>query len=312
MDALLRVVCDRVDHAQHCVLPMKSGPSWSESLRWHGTRRAHAAEHGGLVLQAAAALRGRSLGAVRGVHEWRDPHGKARGLSRLARGQHQAQAHAPSVERIAAPAALGFYLVTASLSMDRLDMLVCMSPEHDLRLSGQVVYVGRSSMEVAVRMEALNSDGSEETVMLGRLCTVCSDSKAHKAHPVNPIVIETVEDQQLWHMGEAHKNRRTNSAVESLACVLRWSSESAVLHSLYLQSVVQWTPRVERNIHSKIFGGCLMRLAYELGYSYSMFFTRGPVRFLSLDSISFAPSAHRLDAAPQVEAVQPARIVLVV
>ena len=31
-----------------------------------------------------------------------------------------------------------------------------------------------------------------------------------------------------------------------------------------------------------------MRLAYELGYSNSMLFTRGPVRFLSLDSISFA------------------------
>ena len=46
-------------------------------------------------------------------------------------------------------------------------MLAYMSPVRDLRLSGQVVYVGKSSMEVAVRMEALNSDGSEETVMLG-------------------------------------------------------------------------------------------------------------------------------------------------
>ena len=31
-----------------------------------------------------------------------------------------------------------------------------------------------------------------------------------------------------------------------------------------------------------------MRLAYELAYSNSMLFARGPLRFLSLDSISFA------------------------
>ena len=31
---------------------------------------------------------------------------------------------------------------------------------------------------------------------------VCRDSKTHKAHQVNPLVIETPEDQQLWRMGE--------------------------------------------------------------------------------------------------------------
>ena len=31
-----------------------------------------------------------------------------------------------------------------------------------------------------------------------------------------------------------------------------------------------------------------MRLVYELGYANSMLFTRGPVRFLVLDGISFA------------------------
>lgn len=168
-------------------------------------------------------------------------------------------------------------------------------------------------MEVAVRMEAINSDGTEETVMLGRFCMVCRDSKTHKAHEVNPLVIETPEDQLLWRMGEAHKNRRTSSAIQSLARVPPSSAEAEALHSLYLQSIVQSEtadPRVasdervpmgttrlektltmypqERNIHQKIFGGYLMRLAYELGYSNSMLFTRGPVRFLSLDSISFA------------------------
>lgn len=46
-------------------------------------------------------------------------------------------------------------------------MLSSLHPVHDIRLSGHVIYTGRSSMEVAVKMEALGSDGSERTVMLG-------------------------------------------------------------------------------------------------------------------------------------------------
>ena len=50
---------------------------------------------------------------------------------------------------------------------DRLDMLASLYPVRDIRLSGQVVYTGKSSMEVAVKMEALGPNGEEETLMLG-------------------------------------------------------------------------------------------------------------------------------------------------
>ncbi|EKM52603.1 uncharacterized protein PHACADRAFT_261141 [Phanerochaete carnosa HHB-10118-sp] len=215
------------------------------------------------------------------------------------------------VERLTNEQDLPFYLVTASV--DRLDVLADLSVVRDLRLSGQVIHVGRSSVEVAVRMEALNADGTEETVMLGRFCMVCRDSKTHKARQVNPLVLETQEDQELWHIGEACKNRRKATANQSLAKVPPSSIEAEAMHQLYLQSTAQSESvdlcmasesRVpmgntrlektltmypqERNIHQKIFGGYLMRLAYELGYSNSMLFARGPLRFLSLDSISFA------------------------
>ena len=56
-------------------------------------------------------------------------------------------------------------------NINRLDMLAPLYPVRDLRLSGQVIHVGRSSMEIAVRMEALepgHKDGEEgKTVMLG-------------------------------------------------------------------------------------------------------------------------------------------------
>lgn len=41
-------------------------------------------------------------------------------------------------------------------------------PLRDLRLSGHVIYTGRSSMEVAVQLVALGDGGAEETLMLGK------------------------------------------------------------------------------------------------------------------------------------------------
>jgi acyl-coenzyme A thioesterase 9 len=53
--------------------------------------------------------------------------------------------------------------------VSRLDMLTPLTPKNvkDLRLSGQVIYTGKSSMEVVVKMEALGHNNSEETIMLG-------------------------------------------------------------------------------------------------------------------------------------------------
>ncbi|KAG9022731.1 hypothetical protein FRB95_014275 [Tulasnella sp. JGI-2019a] len=201
-----------------------------------------------------------------------------------------------------------FYLATAAV--DRLDMLHLMTPENitDLRLSGQVIYVGRSSMEVAVRMERLDSDGKEgETMMLGRFSMVCRDAITHKAYPVNPLIITTEDEKTLYAMGEAHKVRKQARQQSSLTRVCPSAEESWVLHDLFLkyndgrapegiervwmqdtkrESLLMMHPQ-DRNIHSKIFGGHLMRLAYEIGYANASLFTRQPLRFLALDGISF-------------------------
>lgn len=97
----------------------------------------------------------------------------------------------------ALPKDAGFYIVTASVERlvvsaggvsavllsnglrDRLDMLASLYPVRDMRLSGQVIHTGKSSMEVAVRMEALAQDGSEQTIMLGASTT----PSRHTYHP---------------------------------------------------------------------------------------------------------------------------------
>lgn len=55
------------------------------------------------------------------------------------------------------------------LRLDMLQPLASWKAVADLRLSGNVIYTGRSSMEIAVKMEALHQDAEPLTVMIGTL-----------------------------------------------------------------------------------------------------------------------------------------------
>ncbi|CAE6502847.1 unnamed protein product, partial [Rhizoctonia solani] len=215
----------------------------------------------------------------------------------------------------------GFYLVTASV--DRLDMLQSFSlakRPSNIRLSGQVIHVGRSSIECVVRMEQLSDNGQNETtVMLGRFSMVARDATTHKARAVNPLVVSTPEERALFKFGEAARARRKTASMASLERVPPSEEEAQLLHGTFLkyseffddgnakkiageaEPVWMEDTRLEktlmmfpqkRNVHSKVFGGYLMRLAYEasqprIGYTNAYMFTRAPLRFLSLDGIAF-------------------------
>ncbi|KAJ6619015.1 Thioesterase/thiol ester dehydrase-isomerase [Mycena sp. CBHHK59/15] len=220
----------------------------------------------------------------------------------------------PGVETLGKIQERGFYIVTALV--DRLDMLSPLDPSRDLRLSGQVNYTGKSSMEVAVKMETIGMGMEEETVLLGRFSMVCRDAHSHRARNVHPLIISTPEEQALYSMGE---ETSTITRPRSLSHVPPSSSEAEALHSFYLKygqdtkdptySISTGDERVwmgdtklekcmlmfpqERNVHQKIFGGYLISLnsshSFQLGFSNSILFMRGGhIRFLSLDGISFA------------------------
>ena len=113
-------------------------------------------------------------------------------------------------------------------------MLAPLYPVRDMRLSGQVIHTGRSSLEIAVRMEALEKDGKEETIMLGkasrafmrpahaytirlgRFCMVCRDARTHGAALVNPRSLETPEDHILFTIGEGSSSILTSMCASLL------------------------------------------------------------------------------------------------
>ncbi|KAK7440049.1 hypothetical protein VKT23_017300 [Stygiomarasmius scandens] len=327
MDDLLKVVKQRVNPAHQTIIPMRVPVTWSEALL-----AAKSKQSTGSLSKAATPnndqLTPRAMhdsytefilpfgSSPQILEEYTNASGGIRTgklmehLDSLAGSIAYKHMLGPSVETVGNTKEMGFYIVTASV--ERLDMLGRLNPARDLRLSGQVIYTGRSSMEVVVKMETMpgKSDDKEETILLGRFSMVCRDAHTHRARQVHPLIISTPEEQLLYSMGEDMKRKRQFRAQQSLSKVPPSSAEAEALHSYYLkyggeelgtissssQLVSMGDTRVEkcmlmfpqeRNVHQKIFGGYLMRLAYELGFANGTMFCRGPVRFVSLDEISF-------------------------
>lgn len=163
-------------------------------------------------------------------------------------------------------------------------------------------------MEVFVKMEGRRPGADQsDTLMLGRFSMVCRDSHTHKARKVPPLIVDTPEEKMLWDIGQEHKEQRHEFLQASLDKKPPTSDEVADLHKFMLdvrdkkewhgetivpmsetvtQSVQLMFPQ-ERNLHGKVFGGFLMRMAFELCFTNAAIFAQRPMRFLSLDQITF-------------------------
>lgn len=211
------------------------------------------------------------------------------------------------------------FIVTASV--DRLDLLEHLRADRNYRLNGMVIYVGSSSMEVLVTVEDVSDveDGKSESaraVLTGRFTMATRNAATGKAQSIPPLQIQNPAEEELFAQGQAHKQRKRFEAQTSLEKVPPTSDEATLLHQLWLAgeakksnvvkddsltkentsvhiedtqlASVSFMHPQQRNVHMKIFGGYLMRSAYELAYMNALTFANGkPVKFLSLDALSF-------------------------
>ncbi|KAI8599037.1 acyl-CoA thioester hydrolase [Dissophora ornata] len=205
-------------------------------------------------------------------------------------------------------------LTIVTASVDRIDILKPFGVS-DLRLSGHVTYVGYSSMEVFMKMEEVSAEHPEkrgDTILVARFTMVAIDTLTGKAAQVNPVLMQNEAEKKLFQMGEDHKARKRLAAEQALTKRPPTEEERFLIHDLYLEyskyddphlkiekpddiqwmadtkmSAIQIMQPQDRNIHDKIFGGYLMRLAYELAFCNASVFINYRPTFLALDEISF-------------------------
>ena len=209
----------------------------------------------------------------------------------------------------------GLMLVTAAV--DRIALRDIPDLKSDQRLSGQVTYVGSSSMEIRMQIHELSCDGKDENPehwLEGYFTFVAVDPKTNKPMKICPLIPETSEERALFELGalkaakkkEARKKvvgngkplteealkmeQRAEQLMSDAFPLVRMPSladPNAILMShTQMQNCMIAQPQV-RNLSNKIFGGFLMRRAFELAFSNAYAFGGEWPQMLEVDNITF-------------------------
>ncbi|KAI8818631.1 HotDog domain-containing protein [Fimicolochytrium jonesii] len=149
-------------------------------------------------------------------------------------------------------------------------------------------------------------------ILTAKFSMVARDPITGKAAKVNQLILETDEDRRLFRSGAEHKARKLMDSQFDLSAVPPSFEELNLVHELYkeyiqyldptykreMPSNVQWMKDTvqqnlvmcmpqDRNIHGNVFGGYLLRLAFELASSTGMIFAKSRANFVALDDIKF-------------------------
>ncbi|CAL8313163.1 unnamed protein product [Merluccius merluccius] len=202
-------------------------------------------------------------------------------------------------------------IVTALV--DKIDMREHrLDPNCDIKFTGHVTWVGKTSIEAKMYMSQLHN-GAYNPVLEATFVMVARDPENKRAAFVNPLKPEGPEEELLFQQGEVNKTRRVELSTASLLKVAPTADERKIVHSLFLNTLdtqtVSFRSRVlppnsvwmedaklkglevcfpqERNIFNRIFGGFLMRKAYELGWANACSFGGRRPNLVAVDDILF-------------------------
>ncbi|KAH6564237.1 hypothetical protein BASA50_007370 [Batrachochytrium salamandrivorans] len=156
------------------------------------------------------------------------------------------------------------------------------------------------------------NQSSSEKILCAKFIMVALDPITGKSAKVGQLILENDQDRHRFMMGAEHKlaKKETNNIAlskvppkfdemllihdlhrEHLKYLERGTTVKAPDNVIWMKDAVQESLTVcmpqDRNLHGKIFGGYLMRLAYELAYANSLIMAQSRLKFIALDDITF-------------------------
>lgn len=183
-----------------------------------------------------------------------------------------------------------FSIVTALV--DSIDVRKQLSATQDIKMMGHVTWVGKSSAESTLQLFQLR-EGKWIHVTDANFVLVVRDPMNKGSSFVNPMAAETHEEKDLFNRGESNKIARLGAAGESLFKHPPSEEEKRIIHDFFIKTVdhkaLSFKARVKpensvwmedaklktiivcqpenRNRFNKIFGGFIMRKAFELAWA---------------------------------------------
>ncbi|XP_072180264.1 acyl-coenzyme A thioesterase 9, mitochondrial-like [Diadema setosum] len=205
-------------------------------------------------------------------------------------------------------------LVIVTGLVDRIDLCSNdIKPDRDLRLSGHVSWVGRTSIEVTMNLEQVKESNSYDKILEAKIVNVSRDPLNKSAAFVNPLLTETPEEQDEMEAGNNRKRDRQERDQVSLLKSAPTAEERQIIHRIFVESLRSrsstFSQRVkpddavwmedtklknviicfpqERNLYNKIFGGFLMRQALELSFANAVLHCHCRIHMKAIDDILF-------------------------
>lgn len=202
------------------------------------------------------------------------------------------------------PGSGGSYPVIVTAAVDRIIVKQRPSADTDQTLSGQVTWTGTSSMEI--RMQC--TDDINGTWLEAFVTFVTLDPETKRPMRIPSIEAISDDEKAAFAAGAARaqiKKKRRHQHKEMLETVdaqaAKLLQEAAPLltmptladhHAVLLQDTAMQNamiaqPQVQ-NLHNRIFGGFLMRRAFELAFANAYMFGGFHPSFQEVDEVSFS------------------------
>eukprot|EP00795_Rhopilema_esculentum_P012543 gene12543-3238_t len=212
----------------------------------------------------------------------------------------------PSTERTAP-----FALVTASV--DKFDIRESyIRSDRNIWMTGFVSYAGKTSLEITIHLDQENGE-SRKRVADATFVMVARDPVEQQGVFVNRLVPQTPEEQEIYNKSAKSRKEMKLSKQQSLFKAAPTAEERNIIHDLFLTTLDRtkstfhnrvkppntvWMEQTRlknliichpqsRNVYNKIFGGFLMREAFELGWATTCVHIKSRPSIISMDDINF-------------------------
>lgn len=202
-------------------------------------------------------------------------------------------------------------LVTALA--DRIDFSDFVpKPQYDIKISGHVSWVGRSSMEVVVWLEQ-NMYGTWHRITRALFVIAARDPTNTTSALVNAIKPADEREKSILAGGETRKANRRALEKQHVSKVIPDNDEQRIIHELYMKTKADknlsmtstvlppngvwmedctisntiFSQPENRNLHNTVFGGFIMRQAAELSWVLGFKFSKYRPKVKSISDIKF-------------------------
>lgn len=185
-------------------------------------------------------------------------------------------------------------------------------PDADIRLSGHVSWVGKSSVEVVVWLEQRRV-GKWRKLTRALFLMAARDPTNSRAAVVNPISPGNEQEQAILEGGEIRKKNRQKTQKFDILKTEPNVFETKLIHDLFVKTIdtkskafnkrilppgsvwmedadlnnIIFSHPEDRNNHNKIFGGFLMRHGVELAWALAHTFSKRVPKLEHISDINF-------------------------